>query len=371
MRIWLIFMKINWRSTLSLEDGSKQLQSDTSQGAPGQNAYTLKDITADSIPAVRNLISDVMLDIPYYLSHHKSTMIDAVITEANRVYRLWVNNNPGFEKTGRVHLVAHSLGSVMALDILSKQPTTLPKQLDLKAKKVHKDMFEFDTKCLFLAGSPCGFFLLLNQASLVPRRGRNKPGADGEDLVTKFTGETGTYGSLAVDNIYNIMHYNDPIAYRINACVDAHYAALLQPAVIPGVHSSWMQTLGHVFGKKAAVGPAALDAMPLRPTVTKLPSTIEMETHNFTREEVAEKKMHLLNDNGQIDYFMNSGGGPLEIQYLSMLSAHSSYWILQDFVRFLVVEIGRKPGKANTLASVRAVKKAWTGGKRPVEYNLS
>lgn len=29
--------------------------------------------------------------------------------------------------------------------------------------------------------------------------------------------------------------------------------------------------------------------------------------------------MYLLNDNGQIDYTLHSGGGPLEIQYLNML----------------------------------------------------
>ena len=85
-----------------------------------------------------------------------------------------------------------------------------------------------------------------------------------------------------------------------------------------------------------------------------------METHNFTREEIAEKKMYLLNDNGQIDYFLSSGGGPLEIQYFNMLSAHSSYWVLQDFVRFLVVELGRKAGRGETLQAMRAKKKVWS-----------
>jgi hypothetical protein len=79
--------------------------------------------------------------------------------------------------------------------------------------------------------------------------------------------------------------------------------------------------------------------------------------HDFTREEIAEKKFFLLNDNGQIDYFLSSGGGPLEIQYLNMLSAHSSYWSSPDFIRMLVTEVGRKPGKLNTLPNMRAAKK--------------
>ena len=32
-----------------------------------------------------------------------------------------------------------------------------------------------------------------------------------------------------------------------------------------------------------------------------------------------QQRMYLLNDNGQIDYTLHSGGGPLEIQYLNML----------------------------------------------------
>jgi pimeloyl-ACP methyl ester carboxylesterase len=103
-----------------------------------------------------------MLDIPYYLSHHKPRMVKAVVREANRIYRLWCKNNPGFQENGRVHLLAHSLGSVMALDILSHQPTHVPR-FNFLDTPLHSDIFEFDTANLFLCGSPVGFFLLLNK----------------------------------------------------------------------------------------------------------------------------------------------------------------------------------------------------------------
>lgn len=86
-----------------------------------------------------------------------------------------------------------------------------------------------------------------------------------------------------------------------------------------------------------------------RPSTVRLPSQLEMEIHDFTREEIAERKAYLLNDNGQIDFYLRSGGGPLDVQYLNMLSAHTSYWTNQDLVRLLCVEIGRKPGRANTI----------------------
>lgn len=327
-----------------------------------KNQFALKDITAESLPAIRNLISDVMLDIPYYLSHHKPKMIEAVIGEANRVYRLWCSNNPDFQENGRVHLIAHSLGSVMCLDILSNQPTKLSKSLDLKAGKPRTDMFEFDTKSLFFCGSPAGFFLLLNKAPLVPRKGREKPDTEGEETNGSVAGEAGTYGCLAVDNLYNVMHYLDPVAYRLNACVDVDYAAALKPAFVPSGKETLTQMLGYLFRGKPDVptrNMTGLDTMSKRPTVVNMPSSVEMETHNFTREEIAEKRMLLLNDNGQIDYILHSGGGLLNFQYLSMFSAHSSYWVMQDFVRFLVLEIGRKAGRSETLNSMKAAKKAF------------
>ena len=332
-----------------------------------KNQFALKDITAESLPAVRNLISDVMLDIPYYLSHHKPKMIEAVVQEANRVYRKWCTHNPEFHKNGRVHLIAHSLGSVMCLDILSKQPTKLPESLNLMTGKPRTDVprtdiFEFDTKSLFFCGSPAGFFLLLNKGALIPRQGREKPDTEEEDTNGSVAGGIGTYGCLAVDNLYNVMHYLDPVAYRLNACVDVDYAAALKPAFVPSATETWTQYLGSVFRGKPTVptrNMTGMDTMPRRPTVVHMPSTVELETHNFTREEIAEKRMFLLNDNGQIDYTLRSNGGPLDIQYLNMLSAHSSYWTMRDFVRFLVVEIGRKPGRSETMNSLKAAKKAF------------
>lgn len=349
----IMVLPVNWRLTVSFDDDDKAVHEE-------DNKFALKDITPDSLPSVRSLISDVMLDIPYYMSHHKAKMTSAVVREANRVYRLWCRNNPGFEDYGRVHVVAHSLGSVMAMEILSQQPTKLGKDVKFENQKPSEKFFEFDTTNLFCCGSPGGFFLLLNNASLVPRKGRNKVGMEGEDRSPGIAGDA-RYGCLAVDNIYNICHRNDPISYLQNAAVDQLYAASLQPASIPSASVGFMTRLGNSLrwgGSNSTSSDAyKAAAAPARPELQHIPSTVELETHNFTREEIAEKRMYLLNDNGQIDWFLNSGGGPLEIQYLNMLSAHSSYWILQDFVRFLVVEIGREPGRQHTLPILRAVKK--------------
>lgn len=321
---------------------------------PSANKYTLKDITPDTLPSVRGIVSDVMLDIPYYLSPlHNPKMVSACIQEANRVYRLWCSNNPGFSEYGRVHLIAHSLGSVMAIDILSQQPSQVDPHLSdptFPEDKLPDDHFIFNTTDLFVCGSPVGLFLMMKNANLLPRRDKEKPGADSFAMpgVASFQG---TYGCIAVDNIYNIINPYDPVACRLNATVDANYASTLKPAIVPSASTSYF-SFSLPFRRSSNA-----QASSNKPAVTRLPSNVELETHNFTREEIAERRAYLLNDNGQIDYYMKYGGGALEIQYLTMLGAHSSYWISKDFVRFVVVEVGRQVGREGSLVEMRAVKK--------------
>lgn len=349
----IMVLPINWRHALSFEEGGYR---DTEED-PAHNEFNLLDITPDTLPNVRNIVSDVMLDIPYYMSDHQPKMIAAVIREANRVYKLWCSNNPGFSQEGRVHMIAHSLGSVMAVDILSKQPTRIPDhlsdptRLDLDVENL--DHLLFNTHNLTLAGSPAGFFLLLRKAQLMPRIDSQSAAAEEDPtaLTDTICGRQGQYGCLAVENIYNVINGYDPVAYRMNAAVDSSYATSLKKANIPSATTGWFSS--SLFG---GTGSSASAASAQPPPVVRLPSNVELETHNFTREEVAEKRMLLLNDNAQIDFFLKYGGGPLEIQYLTMLGAHSSYWTLRDFVRFIVVETGRKPGKKGTVPGMRAVK---------------
>jgi hypothetical protein len=242
----------------------------------------------------------------------------------------------------------------MAIDILSQQPSHVPPHLtdpSYPQEELPRDHFIFNTKSLFVCGSPVGFFLLLKKAALLPRRDKEKPGADSY-ATPGVAGEQGTYGCIAVDNIYNVINPYDPVAYRLNAAVDVSYSESLKPAIIPSANASWF-AFSSPFRKAADHNHGAH----ARPSTNRLPSNVELETHDFTREEIAEKRAYLLNDNGQIDYFLKYGGGALQIQYLTMLGAHSSYWVNRDFIRMIVTEVGRSLGKEGTLPVMRAQKK--------------
>lgn len=365
----IMVLPINWRHSLSFEEGGYRPDDPSSVNDLSINEFTLDDITPDTLPSVRGIVSDVMLDIPYYMSHHQPKMIAAVIREANRVYQIWCQNNPGFSKHGKVHIIAHSLGSVMSIDILSKQPTVVPPhlsdptQIDIDDPAI--DHFLFNTHNLFLAGSPAGFFVLLRKSQLRPRIDHPSAQAlaDPDSNISAICGERGQYGCISVDNVYNIINGYDPVAYRMNASVDAPYAASLRKAFIPSsVPSLWIAADASRSTRWFGGSYVTHNTQNINhPTLPRLPSNVELETHNFTREEVAEKRMLLLNDNGQIDFFVKYGGGTFEIQYLTMLGAHSAYWGLRDFIRMVVVEVGREGGRKGTFKGLRGVKKRERG----------
>ncbi|EWC45466.1 hypothetical protein DRE_00865 [Drechslerella stenobrocha 248] len=373
--VGIMVLPVNWRATVKF-DSDFAGQSDDDEA---ELDFSLNDITQPTIPAVRSLIGDVIMDIPYYLSHHKNRMVNAVIKEANRIYKLWCANNVGFGSElggGRVHLMAHSLGSAIALDILSGQPTNVfransqistpvPMQPEKDADDDDSYMsvtptapgiFDFNTSNLFCAGSPAGLFLLINRRGLVPRHKLKLENPDSSDL--SVCGTQGRYGCLAVENIYNVLHYSDPIAYQLNSTVDPTYAASLKRTMVPSTVGSFLSYLPR-YGPSSgsSIARPSLPSLPLR-----LPSSMELEVHDFNREELAERRMYLLNDCGQLDFYLRVGGGMLDSEYLNMLGAHSCYWESRDFVRLIVLECGRRRGRDGVIDGMQSEKKRELGG---------
>ena len=84
---------------------------------------TMQNITLPSIQSMRGIINDTMLDVLYYRSPvYGQKMITAVADLLNKKVALYKAGFPNF--TGQVSLYCHSLGSVIAFDILNNQPRT-------------------------------------------------------------------------------------------------------------------------------------------------------------------------------------------------------------------------------------------------------
>ncbi|KAL7410798.1 DDHD domain-containing protein [Mrakia frigida] len=366
------FLPIQWRGSLKFKTASTTEEDETHSLS---NRFALEDITLKkTIPYVRELINNVLLDIPFYLSKHRESMIEAVATEANRTYRLWTRRHPDFEKNGgRVHIIGHSLGSALVANILSNQPTLLPPLSSLPKSVLYKtrDRFIFSTHSLFLVGSPLGLFLHIEQAQIVPRRGRERTT---EAPVGLALDRAGRFGCFSCDRIYNIFEPADPVAYMLNATVDGSLGRKIEPISIP---SATQSTLDSVFGSFSELA----KSLPTLPDLSSLPAppwstskdegVSEKKTPRFPEQKVlrqtesekaqtlslAEQRFLALNPHGSVDFFLPAPSTSVS-EYLDMISAHGLYWSDPSFAAFLLTEVFSKPKPEEDAANVSSTSKA-------------
>ncbi|KAL3317659.1 Phospholipase ddhd1 [Cichlidogyrus casuarinus] len=100
----LEFLPIEWRSRLRLDEGMVQ------------------NVTLPHLEPLRQVFNYTVLDVLYYTSpFHRYEIKTRVLSELIRVFRMFKERNPHFvQNKGRVSIIAHSLGSVIVYDILSR-----------------------------------------------------------------------------------------------------------------------------------------------------------------------------------------------------------------------------------------------------------
>eukprot|EP00158_Paraphelidium_tribonemae_P008311 Partr_v1_DN28547_c2_g2_i1_m73372 putative DDHD domain containing len=113
----IMVLPIEWRTKLAFDAPSnRELDKRSDGGLPN-----LSEITLDGISMWRSLISDALVDVLLYMeAKHRHDMIASIIREMNRVWRIFIKHHPSFlSDGGKVHLYAHSLGSLLCLDAVS------------------------------------------------------------------------------------------------------------------------------------------------------------------------------------------------------------------------------------------------------------
>ncbi|CAJ0750773.1 23205_t:CDS:2 [Entrophospora sp. SA101] len=124
---------------------------------------TIDEITIEGVPSFRTLI-------------YREMMLRTVTKEVNRVYNLFIKYNPSFlENNGKVSFCGHSLGSILAFDVLCHQPP-LPKISNsygvFEEKIIISENIKLDFKVynFFAVGSPLGAFLLLKGLKVAKKK---------------------------------------------------------------------------------------------------------------------------------------------------------------------------------------------------------
>ncbi|MCJ1310827.1 hypothetical protein MMC25_004494 [Agyrium rufum] len=269
-------LPIVWRHLLdfpkqSLRQNKKEKDlSDVDAMLAEEDYPSLNDIIIEGVPAVRNLITDLALDILLFQSAYRDHIGSIVQAECNRVFQLFSRRNPHFR--GKVSLIGHSLGSAIMFDVLCRQKDP-PKQhthaSHIRHKKTHSrnsvtasedskaDLnLDFPVEDFFCLGSPLGLFQMLHGRTISARRKGSEeatldtstdPEIHDASLLNPYgprSRASSVSGSPQQDllnvtastpkcaQLYNIFHPTDPIAYRLEPLISPAMSAL-KPQPLP------------------------------------------------------------------------------------------------------------------------------------------
>ncbi|KAF4699832.1 hypothetical protein FOZ63_021017 [Perkinsus olseni] len=323
----------------------------------------LESITLTSCGRVRTFanlaISDAFL---YSQPARREGILDYVVKSMRQKYHLFCQNNPTFHPdvlSGRsaVCIVGHSLGSVIAFDLLARQPppesgeessaprksttdgstghphagaTTLPDD-DVNDRSpdspnghvevsdyAASDDFQlpFCPRVLFLLGSPLGLFLTI----------RNKLLPDGALPTCR--------------RVFNIFHPNDCVAYRV------------EPLVAPELSEVPPMYIPHRGGHRLHVAVKRLHS-DVGSAFSNVGSTISRWFAEPTQEQVAdqERKNKIecalrdsipnvkLNQGRRIDWVIQESVTEAASELWSAFGSHFSYWRHEDVISFIVDQL--------------------------------
>ena len=253
-------LPICWRHLLefpkqSLKQNREEL--DIGAGVPEfDGGYpSLQDITVEGVPAVRNLITDLAMDILLYQSAYREHIASIVQTECNRVFQLF-KQRTGF--SGKVSLCGHSLGSAILFDILCRQEEIVknrPRRVPSKTSREYgiepSDLkLDFEVENFVTLGSPIALFQMLKGRTVAARESldtKEMPVSPfdpdpmtSDPFGTSHVNAAGrskelipiTTSSPKCKDMFNIFHPTDPIAYRIEPLISPAMAQL-KPQALP------------------------------------------------------------------------------------------------------------------------------------------
>jgi DDHD domain len=193
---------------------------------------TLEDITVEGVPAIRNLITDLGLDILLYQSPvYKPHISKIVLEECNRTYKLFKTRHPSFK--GKVSLIGHSLGAAIMFDLLCNQNLDAASpSLSRQFKADPRMQLDFEVKDFYAFGSPIGLFQMLKGRTIAARHSPNvKPAQTPFGQTIDPFSQNSAYLEITTSSpkcrqIFNIFHPTDPIAYRLEPLISSALASM-------------------------------------------------------------------------------------------------------------------------------------------------
>ncbi|PYI32764.1 DDHD-domain-containing protein [Aspergillus indologenus CBS 114.80] len=384
-------LPVCWRHMLDfpyqrMEQSRKELDlADAEAPEDAIPAYpTLSDITLDNVPAVRNLISDLAMDVLLYQSAYCEQISHIVKGECNRILRLFKERNPSFK--GSVSLCGHSLGSAILFDILCHEPhdshQASPSVNARQPEFRGNSSLEFQCQEFFCLGSPVALFQMLKGKTIAGRQARDEGVAEVSSFPEKCPLETplqhtsktrsfpshqtstvraqteSSVSSPKCGQLYNIFHPSDPVSYRLEPLISPALSSL-KPQPLPSVKKSLWATSGQslsMIGSRVGQSVGSLwtnftsgvassllnRSLGLSPEDASTRSSENAagapEADSGSKRILLEDaKVRALNANGRVDYSIQEGA--FDISMIASIASHLSYWTDEDVSHFMLSQM--------------------------------
>jgi DDHD domain len=396
------YLPVEWHEAFSiLTQRRSPLPNDliSSRGRNLARNVMIEDISLKTIPNMREFANDTLMDVLFFMSpEHHQLIIDVVTHEMNfGTYSFFFSNvvamlsahfsrlpftssevlekfreTTGFD--GRISVIGHSLGSVISWDILNHQNVDAPLTADASANVPLRNVSSMDSMGsssyqsddtatpeltsnasnfmmdalnrtnanpdyrtiypqlnfmvdnLFLLGSPVPVFLMI--------RNQRKP------LSADFS-------LRGCRRVFNIFHPYDPVAYRLEGCIDPRNA-LFEPALIRHWNGGlrvqyrtrrlWRKLVETTCQTQRTVIEAFEQGMAGAFGIGREDDDSVSETSE-DRNSISNVVTGQLNEGRRIDYMLQEKEIENANEYVAALAAHSSYWLAKDLSLFIARQI--------------------------------
>lgn len=289
-------LPISWRDSIEFSTSSRG-KDISDHGFP-----TLSDINVNGILPLRKLLGDIAIDVLLYMEpYYKNQILNEVVSQLNETYELFRKHNKNFD--GEVHLIGHSLGSVILFDILSN---------------FNDSGLKFRPNKYFSIGSPIGLLKLVQRTRI------------GEQSCPKIQ-QSETIDIPACEDFYNVYHVCDPIAYRVEPLISPMMAKYRQ------VYIPHWDELSGITSKVLQMGGSLFDGIPSSDKANNLSSQNKLTDDLLNR-------LTKLNRTGRVDYSLPPN--LLEVDMISAIRSHVSYFEEPDIAGFILQEIINKKERA-------------------------
>jgi hypothetical protein len=363
------YVPVEWHEAFSIFSQRRAVASPFSSEKEAKDRVMINNISLRTIPNMRHFANDTLMDVLYFMSPEHHDMIVSIVTHemnviVDKFYRL-----TGFN--GRVSLIGHSLGSIIAWDILANQnvnvvldddqgvhmappvegggstadyttgnrfeasnsdtPELTQSLIPNHVAPVYPQL-DFEVDNFFLLGSPVAVFLMI--------RNQRKPLTEGFFL-------------RGCNRVFNIFHPYDPIAYRIEPCIHPKNCDF-EPIIMKHWNGGfrvqyqtkrlWRKLVQTTFRTQQNVVEAFEKSMATLGLFDSSSDAVNDEDAEVSTAASDDKRLSqvvcgVLNQGRRIDYMLQEREIETANEYVAALAAHSSYWVEKDLSLFIARQI--------------------------------